>query len=137
ALVADAYAVTRADRRRLAEALTRWAGSQIRAQALGHACVRAEVPFFRAVSSPLGEDLEGAIDLLACDAPGRGEALLVDYKTGDHGATYAQIRERHEMQARFYASVLLAQGFTAVTCAFVCVELEDETGEPVVVRYTF
>ena len=137
ALVADAYAVTRADRRRLAEALTRWAGSQIRAQALGHACVRAEVPFFRAVSSPLGEDLEGAIDLLACDAPGRGEALLVDYKTGDHGATYAQIRERHEMQARFYASVLLAQGFTVVTCAFVCVELEDETGEPVVVRYTF
>lgn len=136
-LVADAYAVTRADRGRLAAALGRWERSLIRAEALSHACVRAEVPFFQAVSSPLGEDLEGAIDLLACDAPGCGEALLVDYKTGDHGVTYAQIRERHEMQARFYASVLLAQGFTSVTCAFVCVELEDECGEPVVVRYTF
>ena len=136
-LVASAYGVTRPDLARLKAALGRWSNSQIRAEALGHACVRAEVPFFYEVSSPLGHDLEGAIDLLACDRPGSGAALLVDYKTGDHGATYAQIRERHEMQARFYASVLLGQGFTSVTCAFVCVELEDETGEPVVVRYTF
>ncbi len=41
------------------------------------------------------------------------------------------------MQARFYAYVLQMQGYGAVTCAFVCVELEDEVGEPVVVRYEF
>ena len=102
--------------------------------------MRAEVPFFCGVSSPLGHDLEGAIDLLATDAPVAGEdasALLVDYKTGDHGLTLGQIRERHEMQARFYASVLRQQGWRHVTCAFVCVELSDELGQPVVTRYEF
>ena len=64
-------------------------------------------------------------------------ALLVDYKTGDHGLTLGQIRERHEMQARFYASVLRQQGWRHVTCAFVCVELSDELGQPVVTRYEF
>ncbi len=192
-LVAGAYGVGPRDRKRLKSALARWERSGIRAEALSHACLRAEVPFFCEVSSPLGNELEGAIDLLATDAvaavgtgvgagagtdagAGAGEsgsacaaasadagtgscadiaagadvaadvsagsedapsALLVDYKTGDHGATYVQIRERHEMQARFYAYVLQMQGYGAVTCAFVCVELEDEVGEPVVVRYEF
>ena len=139
-IVASAYGVTRRDRARLDAALGRWENSDIRAEALSHACVRAEVPFFCGVSSPLGHDLEGAIDLLATDAPTAQEgasALLVDYKTGDHGLTLAQIRERHEMQARFYASVLRAQGWRRVTCAFVCVELEGEPGQPVVTRYEF
>ncbi len=171
-LVAGAYGVGPRDRKRLSAALARWERSAIRAEARSRACLRAEVPFFCEVDSPLGHELEGAIDLLATDgapcavavsdgdatlACGAGEsgafegsardsgavsagvpsALLVDYKTGDHGATYAQIRERHEMQARFYAYVLQRQGYGAVTCAFVCVELEDEHGEPVVCRYEF
>ena len=61
----------------------------------------------------------------------------MDYKTGDHGLTLGQIRERHEMQARFYAHVLRRQGWSRVTCAFVCVELADESGQPVVTRYEF
>ena len=139
-VVAASYGVSRRDRARLDAALTRWERSDIRSEALSHACVRAEVPFFCGVSSPLGHDLEGAIDLLATDAPVAGEdasALLVDYKTGDHGLALGQIRERHEMQARFYASVLRQQGWRHVTCAFVCVELSDELGQPVVIRYEF
>ena len=139
-LVAKAYGVTRRDRARLDAALARWEASDIRAEALSHACVRAEVPFFCGVGSPLGHDLEGAIDLLATDAPlpqADAPALLVDYKTGDHGLTLGQIRERHEMQARFYAHVLRRQGWSRVTCAFVCVELADESGQPVVTRYDF
>lgn len=139
-VVAASYGVSRRDRARLDAALARWERSDIRSKALSHACVRAEVPFFCGVSSPLGHDLEGAIDLLATDAPVAGEdasALLVDYKTGDHGLTLGQIRERHEMQARFYASVLRQQGWRHVTCAFVCVELSDELGQPVVTRYEF
>ena len=139
-LVAKAYGVTRRDRARLDAALARWEASDIRAEALSHTCVRAEVPFFCGVDSPLGHDLEGAIDLLATDAPlprAGAAALLVDYKTGDHGLTLGQIRERHEMQARFYAHVLRRQGWSRVTCAFVCVELADESGQPVVTRYDF
>ena len=138
--VAAAYGVTRRDRARLDAALARWETSDIRAEALAHACVRAEVPFFCEASSPLGHDLEGAIDLLATDATVAGEgssALLVDYKTGDHGLTLGQIRDRHEMQARFYAYVLRREGWRRVTCAFVCVELEGEDGQPVVIRYEF
>jgi len=41
------------------------------------------------------------------------------------------------MQANFYASVLMRQGFTSVGCAFVCVELDGGSGQPVVVRYEF
>ena len=139
-LVAAAYGVIRRDRTRLDAALVRWEKSDIRAEALSHACVRAEVPFFCEASSPLGHDLEGAIDLLATDAPEAqtgASALLVDYKTGDHGLALGQIRERHEMQARFYAYVLRRQGWQRVTCAFVCVELEGEDGQPVVIRYEF
>ena len=154
ALVAAAYGVGRRDRSRLSSALARWAGSELRREALGHASVRAEVPFFCRVGSPLGEDLEGAIDLLATDGPlaaspdggegvgparagGGARALIVDYKTGDHGLTLGQIRERHELQARFYAFVLRLQGYAEVDCAFVCVELDDGGGQPPVARYRF
>ena len=162
--VAAAYGVGRAGRARLEAALARWEGSAIRREVLGYALVRAEVPFFCEVDSALGRNLEGAIDLLATDdlpqasgspriAEGaaqdaarqavggvghvRPRALLVDYKTGDHGLTFAQIRARHELQARFYASVLRGQGYGDVDCVFVCVELADASGEPVCVRYRF
>ena len=135
-LVARAYGVGRRDLGRLRSSLARWEGSDLRREVLSHGLVRAEVPFFCEVASPLGRELEGAIDLLATD-DAHSRALLVDYKTGDHGLTFARIRERHEMQARFYASVLRGQGFGDIDCAFVCVELEDGGGQPVVTRYRF
>ena len=123
---------------RLREALARWAASGIRAEALGHALVRAEVPFFCARPSRFGAHLEGAIDLLATD-PGSDAALVVDYKTGDLGLSVEEVRARHAMQAEFYAGVLLDQGFECVECAFVCVERCDpaDAGEPLVVRYSY
>lgn len=134
-VVARNYSVAKRDTKRLSEALVRWEHSELRAEALGYQALRAEVPFFCGVDSPLGKDLEGAIDLLASN--GSDTALLIDYKTGDHGLTYEQICERHEMQARFYAYVLGLQGYKHIECAFVCVELEDGSGQPVVVRYGF
>lgn len=140
-IVAANYQVTSRDTARLEEALARWETSDIRAEALGHSLVRAEVPFFCEVASPFGSNLEGAIDLLATDAalpsPGADEALLVDYKTGDVGATFGEIRRRHEIQARFYARVLRDQGYRHITCAFVCVELGVADDQPAVVRYRF
>lgn len=78
------------------------------------------------------------MDLLCTSADGR-RALVVDYKTGDRGLTPDEVRERHAMQAEFYAGVLLDEGVERVECAFVCVEREDpETpGEPLVARYSF
>jgi RecB family exonuclease len=80
--------------------------------------------------------VEGAIDLLATDA-GSTEALVIDYKTGDRGLSIEQIEARHRMQANFYAWVLMDQGFEEVECAFCCVEVDDGSGGPVVVRYRF
>lgn len=123
---------------RLGAALARWERSSVRAEALAWPLVRAEVPFFRRVDSPHGDYLEGAIDLLCTDGEGR-RALVVDYKTGDAGLAPEEVRERHAMQAEFYAHVLLAEGFERVECAFVCVERDDPQapGEPLVARYAF
>lgn len=133
-MVAKNYGVSMRDSERLKSALKRWAGSALRAEVQSYEHLRAEVPFFCAVESEFGRDLEGAIDLLATSGKC---ALLVDYKTGDHGKTYGEIRALHDMQARFYAYVLGLQGFEDIECAFVCVELEDDSGQPVVTRYTF
>ncbi len=136
AAVGRTWQLTRAQRSRLALALARWERSAIRAEALSHAVLRAEVPFFLHLESEYGDYLEGAIDLL-CSDPASTHALVIDYKTGDAGLTLEQIRERHAMQAGYYADVLLRLGYASVECAFVCVELEDASGEPVVVRYSF
>ena len=123
---------------RLRVALARWEGSALRAEALSWPRVRAEVPFFQQVDSPYGDYLEGAIDLLSTDEDAH-RALVVDYKTGDAGLSLEEVRARHAMQAEFYASVLLAEGFGHVDCAFVCVERDDPSapGEPLVARYAF
>ncbi len=123
-------------RQRLKEAIGRWEASDLRREALSYQLVRAEVPFFVQVESRYGRYVEGAIDLLACDRGAR-HALVVDYKTGDVGLTFQQIEDRHRMQANFYAWVLMDQGFDGVECAFCCVEVDDGTGGPVVVRYAF
>ena len=123
---------------RLRAALARWEGSSVRAEALSWPSVRAEVPFFRRVDSPHGDYLEGAIDLLCLDEAAR-RALVVDYKTGDAGLSADEVRERHAMQAEFYAGVMLDEGCDQVSCAFVCVERDDPDapGEPLVARYEF
>lgn len=131
---------------RLQTALQRWIHSDIRVEALQYKNLQAELPFFAPApkgTERFGDYIEGAIDLL-CTNPGSTEALLVDYKTGDKNLTPAEIYEYHKTQARLYARVLLNQGFTAVTCAFVCVELDagellgdNKMGQPYVVRYDF
>ena len=121
---------------RLRHSISRWERCALRSEALSYELVRPEVPFFVEVDSVYGQYVEGAIDLLACDRGSR-KALVVDYKTGDAGLTLSQIEDRHRMQANFYAWVLMDQGFECVECAFACVELDDGSGEPVVVRYSF
>ena len=130
------HGLSASQRSRLEAALARWEGSDVRAQALAHETVAAEVPFFRAVESSHGRYLEGAIDLLAFDA-GSGSALVVDYKTGDADKTPEELSASHAMQAGYYAHVLLAQGFGRVSCRFVCVERDAGDGQPVVVPYEF
>ena len=133
---ASTWQLSRSQRQRLVSAIRRWSASSVRSEALSYPVLRAEVPFFIEVSSSYGSHLEGAIDLL-CTRPGSSHALVIDYKTGDAGLTLEQIRARHAMQAAFYASVLMRCGYESVECAFVCVELDDGSGEPVHVRYRF
>lgn len=120
---------------RVKQALDLWANSEIRQEALAHDVVIAESPFTLQVDSKYGNYVEGAIDLLAYNKESK-DALVVDYKTGDKGLSAAQIYEHHQMQANFYAYVLMQRGFTKVECAFVCVEVE-EAGQPHVARYLF
>lgn len=120
---------------RVKQALELWSNSAIRKEALAHDVVIAESPFTLQVDSEYGNYVEGAIDLLAYNK-GSKDALVVDYKTGDKGLSATQIYEHHQMQANFYAYVLMQRGFTKVECAFVCVEVE-EAGQPHVARYTF
>ena len=120
---------------RVKQALELWGNSEIRQKALAHDVVIAESPFTLQVDSEYGNYVEGAIDVLAYNR-GSKDALVVDYKTGDKGLSAAQIYEHHQMQANFYAYVLMQRGFTKVECAFVCVEIE-EAGQPHVARYAF
>ena len=120
---------------RVKQALELWSNSAIRQEALAHDVVIAESPFTLQVDSEYGNYVEGAIDLLTYNK-GSKDALVVDYKTGDKGLSATQIYEHHQMQANFYAYVLMQRGFTKVECAFVCVEVE-EAGQPHVARYTF
>lgn len=120
---------------RVKQALELWSNSEIRQEALAHDVVIAESPFTLQVDSEYGNYVEGAIDLLAYNK-GSKDALVVDYKTGDKGLSATQIYKHHQMQANFYAYVLMQHGFTKVECAFVCVEVE-EAGQPHVARYTF
>ncbi|WP_058270207.1 UvrD-helicase domain-containing protein [Olsenella massiliensis] len=128
-------------RARLETALGRWMGSALRLEALAHDVVRAELPFFQHVESVHGSHVTGAIDLL-CSDEGAERALVVDYKTGDAGLGWDELRARHAMQANFYAKVLMGAGFSEVDCAFCCVErdaaeLGGVPGQPVVVRWHF
>ena len=135
------WQVTPEQRLRLDAALARWCGSDIRREALGWPCLRAEVPFYSLGAEELAEHgayAEGAIDLL-CTDPARPErALLIDYKTGGSpDETPEQLQEKHALQAQVYADVLHKAGWREVSLRFVRVEIDDpeRPGQPQVVCY--
>ncbi len=117
---------------RLRRALDAWWGSDARIEAWTYPQLVGEAPFFQRLEAE-GGYLTGSIDLLATDGD---RAFVVDYKTGERGLDAAGARAEHEMQARYYAHVLIAQGFATVRCAFVLVEnLVD--GRPLTVDFEF
>lgn len=127
---------------RLSLALDNWLASPLCKEAFGYPIVQGEAPFFSAegneeyLDSSEGKAgyLTGSIDLLCTD--GSRDALVVDYKTGERTLSEHEARELHEMQARYYAHVLMKQGFERVEAAFVLVENVDSEG-PLTVRFTF
>ena len=147
AAIADALALSPAQRRRLAGACERWFGSVACAETHAWELRRAEVPFVVALDGAL---MEGEIDLLCTHGaePG-GAALAIDYKTGGSASeTPAQLHGKHLLQAQCYAYALLSQGFYEVELRFVRVERpepphEEGTaaaagpGEPQAVSYRF
>ena len=147
AAIADALALSPAQRRRLAGACERWFGSVACAETHAWELRRAEVPFVVALDGAL---MEGEIDLLCTHGaePG-GAALAIDYKTGGSASeTPAQLHGKHLLQAQCYAYALLSQGFDEVELRFVRVERpepphEEGTaaaagpGEPQAVSYRF
>ena len=126
------WKLSAAKEKRLRDALWRWWNSNIRREVLAYDTIRAEVPFCIQRNSVYGRYYHGAFDLLATSASSR-HALLIDYKTGDLGLSKEEIAARHTLQSQLYADVLLHAGYTSVTCAFVCVELDDGHGQPYVI----
>lgn len=127
------WKLSAAKEKRLRDALWRWWDSNIRREVLTYDTIRAEVPFCIQRNSVYGRYYHGAFDLLATSASSR-HALLIDYKTGDLGLSKEEIAARHALQSQLYADVLLHAGYTSVTCAFVCVELDDGHGQPYVIK---
>ncbi len=135
------WGVSEAQGERLRAALSRWFGSELRAETLGWPVRRAEVPFFCRGADELrafGRYAEGSIDLLCTDPLRPGRALVVDYKTGgapDEDA--GQLAAKHALQAQVYAAALAAAGFSEVELAFARVEVPDpaDPGQPQVVRF--
>ena len=137
------FGLNGAQRRELPGLLKRWLGSP-QAQAMQtHAHVVPEQPFWvrlhdgdeAAGRAPLV--LQGFIDLLAYDEPGRGLASVIDYKTGTHLKDDAERRGAYGLQAACYAYALLLQGFDEVVLDFVFVDQPDpaDPGRPGVVRF--
>lgn len=141
-----ACGLSAAQQARLSRALGLWLDSDLAASFAAHGDLAAEVPFSVVVEA--GEDgpfvLEGEIDGLADD--GKGNALLVDYKTGSSGAALDELRERHRLQAQCYSYALLMAGYRRVDAFFVRVEEEAQTAgregagrtpQPVAVEYSY
>lgn len=141
-----ACGLSAAQEARLSRALGLWLESDLAAAFALHGELAAEVPFSVVVEAGEGASfvLEGEIDGLADD--GRGNALLVDYKTGSSGAEADELRERHRLQAQCYAYALLMAGYRRVEAFFVRVEEEAPSSgpagdggkpQPVAVEYSY
>lgn len=129
------WGCTKAQVKRLHAALNLWEHSHIRQEALSYSHVQAEVPFFEERPTQIGDYMQGAIDLLCWNS--KEKAFIIDYKTGDATKSFDQLVESHREQASLYAEVAKTEGFSKVSCAFVCVERNDGHDEPLVVRYEF
>ncbi|MCI8468507.1 MAG: UvrD-helicase domain-containing protein [Eggerthellaceae bacterium] len=129
------------DEGRLAAALARWLGSDVRARARRAPVLEPELPF--AVPIDGGAVLHGELDLLAADAPWAapgGAALVVDYKTGGWASeTPDEVLAKHGLQAACYAYAVLTAGYDAVELAFVRVEQADaaDPRQPQVAAYRY
>ncbi len=134
AAVADRRGLDRDARGRLARALDAWWATPLRERALSAATVVPELPFFSAEDGGASGYVTGSIDLFSSNGDGR--ALVVDYKTGETYMDAAAAAEHHAMQARYYAHVLMAQGYREVEAAFVLVE-NVRDGEPLTVSFHF
>lgn len=119
---------------RLARALDAWWATPLRRRALSAATVVPELPFFSAEDGGASGYVTGSIDLFASNGDGR--ALVVDYKTGEAYLDAEAATERHAMQARYYAHVLMEQGYREVEVAFVLVE-NVRDGSPLTVSFVF
>ncbi|MEY8437132.1 UvrD-helicase domain-containing protein [Atopobiaceae bacterium 24-176] len=120
---------------RLGRALAAWWATPLRQRALSAATVVPELPFFSAQDGGASGYVTGSIDLFSSNGDGR--ALVVDYKTGETYLDAAAAAEHHEMQARYYAHVLMEQGYRQVEVAFVLVENVRDGGEPLTVSFDF
>lgn len=136
------WGCTAAQRERFDEAMRRWLGSDVRAEALAWPCRRAEVPFYSlgmdGFVERFGSYAEGAIDLLCTDPARPDRALLIDYKTGGSPLeTPGQLQDKHALQASVYADVLHKAGYERVTLKFVRVEVPDraDPAQPQAVVY--
>ncbi len=119
---------------RLQAALEAWWATPLCSRALSAATVVAELPFFSAQDGGASGYVTGSIDLFSSNGDGR--ALVVDYKTGETYLDEAGAAERHAMQARYYAHVLMEQGYREVEVAFVLVE-NVRGGSPLTVSFSF
>lgn len=127
--------------KRLDEATQRWFASDLCKRFFACEHIYAEVPFMLEIGSaerPLY--LEGEIDGLAVSEADKDHAFFIDYKTGGSDEELPeQLHEKHLLQARCYALVLMRQGFKTVEAHFVRVERmsKDDPAQPQVVPYRF
>ncbi len=97
------YGLDDAAAQRLEDALDQWCTSSRFVQASEFPACLPEHPFCVAVA---GIALEGYIDLLCLDGK-KGEALVIDYKTGAAGSE-RELADRYRMQACCYAYAVLS-----------------------------
>ncbi len=136
--IGHTYGLSEEQLLRLDAACQAYFASEVYAQTQQFDNRQAEVPFYVPVGHGDNQGfLEGEIDAL-CYNDARGEAFVVDYKTGGSPAESAsQLHQKHLLQASCYAYALLHSGFQRVRLAFVRVEQRDEVGMPQVVHYEF
>lgn len=111
---------------RVRVAVDRYRASDVAARVAACPSARREVAF--ALSLADGDEtfvLDGAIDVYARDGE---RALIVDFKTGAHAGTAAELEEKHRLQAECYALAAFRDGAKKVEAVFVMPECEDESG---------
>lgn len=121
AAVASAERLEAATTRRLHEVTAAYLGSPVARTVASAERVMREVP----IAVPLGRTvLVGAIDVLARRG---GDALIVDYKTGDRALTPSAAEDAYRLQGQCYALAALVAGARRVEVVFAELERGRET----------